>query len=68
MATVSKKLADELKANDGYYSDDVRVIRIIEYDNAWGGKGYGIEYNGQFGKYGESEFVRNPKVYWEATD
>lgn len=66
MATVSKKLADELVAGDGYYSDDLRVIRIVQYTNAWGGEAYGIEYPGQFGKYSPSEYVINPKVYWEA--
>jgi hypothetical protein len=68
MATVSKDLADRLKDNDGYYSDDPRVVRIVEYDNNWGGKGYGLEYEGQLGKHKASEFIHNPKVYWEATD
>jgi hypothetical protein len=67
MATVSKGLADELKNADGYYADDPRVLRIVEYDNAFGGVGYGIEYNGQVGKYSPSEFVRNPRVYWQAS-
>lgn len=66
MATVSKKLADELKAGDGYYSDDPRVMRIIEYTNAWGAQAYGIEYERDLGKYSPSEFVIDPKVYWEA--
>lgn len=68
MATVSKDLADKLVAGNGYYADDPRVIRIIEYDNAWGGKGYGIEYQRDIGRYSESEFVRNPKVYWQCSD
>lgn len=66
MATVSKDLADELKEANGYYSDDPRAVRIIEYDNAWGGVGYGIEYEGQLGKYRPSKYVRNPRVYWQA--
>lgn len=67
MATVSKDLADKIAANDGYYSDDPRVLRIIEYENAFDSrKAYGIEYEGQVGKYRPSDFVINPKTYWEA--
>lgn len=66
MATVSKKLAYEIIANNGYYADDPRVVRIIEYDNAFGGKGYGIEYRFELGRYQASQFVRNPRVIWEA--
>lgn len=67
MATVSKELADKLVANDGYYADDQRVMRIVEYTNAFGSSlSYGIEYSGQFGKYSPSEYVINPRVYWEA--
>lgn len=68
MATVSKDLADKLKAQGGYYVDDPRVVRIVEYDNAWGGVGYGLEYMGQLGRYAASEYVGNPRVYWQATD
>src|SRR5882672_4206979 len=66
MATVSKDLADRIVANSGYYKDDPRVYRIVEYTNAFGsGLSYGIEYSGQVGKYHESEYVINPRVYWE---
>lgn len=66
MPTVDKKLADQLKDQDGYYSDDPRVVLITEYDNAFGGVGYGLTYQGQPNRYTESEFVRNPRVYWKA--
>ena len=66
MATVDKKLADTIKDGNGYYYDDPRCMRIIEYDNAWGGVGYGLEYTRDIGRYSASEFVRNPRVYWEA--
>lgn len=66
MATISKKLADEIVANDGYYSDDPRVARIVEYTNARGSLAYGLEYPHQLGRYAPSDLVRNPKVYWEA--
>ena len=65
MATVSKTTADKLIADDGYYSTDPRVHRIVEYTNAWGGTAYGIEYSHEVGKYHESEYVINPRVYWE---
>jgi hypothetical protein len=66
MATVGKELADRLVASDGYYSDDPRVMRIVEYTNMAGQLAYGVEYGHQLGKYAESEFVRSPRVYWEA--
>lgn len=68
MPTVGKTLADVIRAGNGYYSDDPRVTSIIEYDNAWGGIGYGLNYSGQPDRYTSSDFVRNPRVYWEASD
>lgn len=67
MATVSKSLADQLVAQDGYYSDDPRVMRIVEYTDMGGKQAYGIEYEHQVGKYAESVYIRNPKVYWQAS-
>lgn len=67
MATIGKELADKIKDASGYYSDDPRVMRIVEYTNSWGNLSYGIEYGHEIGRYAESEFVRNPRVYWEAT-
>ncbi len=66
MATVRKDTADKIAANDGYYSDDPAVVRIVEYTDMGGKQAYGLEYEGQLGKYAESEWVRNPKVYWSA--
>ncbi len=66
MATVSKEMADKLVAGDGHYSTDPRVQRIVEYTNAWSGTAYGIEYEHEVGKYAPSEYVIDPKVYWEA--
>lgn len=60
MSTVSKELADTLVRNNG------RVVRIVEYTNAWGKLAYGLEYPGQEGKYSPSDYVNNPRVYWEA--
>lgn len=67
MATVSKALADNLVASDGYYKDDPRVMRIVEYTSGITGTlAYGIEYSFELGRYYESVYVRNPRVYWEA--
>lgn len=66
MATVGKQLADQLAAQDGYYADDPRVVRIVEYDNAFGGVSYGIEYKHEVGRYAPSPYVHNPRVYWQA--
>lgn len=68
MATVGKTLADKIVAANGYYSDDPRVARIVEYTNHWGKQAFGIEYDGEIGKYSPSEYVNNPKVYWQASD
>jgi hypothetical protein len=74
MASVDKKFADNLASNAGYYNggdenelgDNPRCVLIIEYDNAFGGKGYGLVMEtDSYNKYTESEFVQNPKVYWE---
>lgn len=68
MPTVNKAIADRCIAGNGYYpGDHIRVIRVTEYDNAYGGVSYGLDYEGTLGRpYSESEFVRNPRVYWEA--
>ena len=63
MATVSKAIADEVIA--GKYPED-EWARIINYTNMEGGDAYGLEQEYDLGKYHESEYVRNPTVYWEA--
>lgn len=68
MATVDKITADKLKDSNGYYSDDPRVMRIVEYTDMGGKTAYGIEYPHQLGRYAESEFVRNPRTYWQAEE
>ena len=72
MGTVDRQFADNLKKNNGYYNgddsnelgDNPRCVLITEYNNAFGGVGYGLTFEGQFNKYTESEFVKNPTVYW----
>lgn len=68
MATVSKELADQIIASDGYYSTDPRVMQVVKYDNAFGGTCYAILYQQDvdIDRYAPSPYVRNPKVIWEA--
>lgn len=68
MATISEKLAREIIEKGGYYADDPRVARVVEYDNAFGGHSYAIEYEWERGKYTASHFIRNPTVLWDAKD
>ena len=68
MATIGKTLADKIKTADGYYADDPRVMRIVEYTDMGGKQAYGIEYEHQVGKYAESAYVRNPRIYWQADE
>lgn len=73
MGTVDRAFADNLKANRGYYNgddnndlgDNPRCVLITEYDNVFGGVGYGLTFEGQYNKYVRSEFVKNPRIYWE---
>jgi hypothetical protein len=61
MGTISKTIADDVIA--GKYDED-RPVKIVKYDDAWGGVGYGLICEGQnLDRYAASEFVRNPVVY-----
>lgn len=65
MATVDKPFADKLVAMNGKYADDPQIARIVEYTNAWGKLAYGLEYKHEIGRYAPSQYVNNPKTYWE---
>ena len=65
MATVDKTFADKLVALNGQYADDPPIHRIVEYTDMGGKLAYGLEYGHQIGKYCESAFVRNPRIYWQ---
>jgi hypothetical protein len=64
MATVNKKIADRIIAGD--FPED-NATRIVEYDNAFGGKGYGVTYHNQDKEtyMRESPYIKNPKIYWD---
>lgn len=73
MGTVDKSFADNIVKHNGYYNgdddntfgDNPRCIEITEYDNAFGGIGYGMTFEGQHNVYTPSEFVCNPRLYWK---
>ena len=60
----SKKIVDDIVK--GLYADD-EPTRIVEYTNAWGGIAYGVTFRHEdINKYMRpTEFVRNPRIYWE---
>lgn len=63
MSTVDKGIADRIIAGE-FPEDD--CLQIVEYDNAWGGVSYGACFGERnLHKYDETEFVRNPRVYWK---
>lgn len=68
MATVSEEIARIIIDNDGYYSDDPRVMQVVKYDNAFGGKSWAILYaqDVEIDRYAPTEWVRNPQVVWSA--
>lgn len=63
MATVDKSIADRIVAGE-FPEDDAR--KIVEYDNAFRRVSYGVIFGDDDpDKYAPSEFVRNPRLYWE---
>lgn len=73
MGTVSKEIADNIIANDGYYTpiseyegaDNPQYSEITEYDNMAGEPAYGLTVKGIPNVYTPSNYVRNPRVYWK---
>lgn len=70
MATItSRKLIDELIANDGYFEDDPPIEKIVEYTNASGETAWGVVWTtdktdkDRYEK--ETYYVRKPKVIWQ---
>lgn len=66
MPTIGKEIAEIIIKNDGYYYDDPRVMKVVEYTNNWGGQSFGVVYSHQDpDTYRASAYVRNPKTLWE---
>lgn len=68
MATVSKAIADQIIANDGYYPGDPRVKMVIEYNNQFNGEvAYAIIYpHDDPLRTIDSPAVINPRIIWQA--
>lgn len=69
MSTVDKEFAENIARNGGWhntYGDNPRVVLIVEYDNAWGGQGYGLVFEGKPNRYTETEYVQRPRAFWSA--
>lgn len=63
MGTINKQIADDVIA--GKYDQD-NPVKIVQYQNQWGGESYGlICAHESLDRYSASEFVINPKTYWE---
>lgn len=74
MGTInSREIVDEIIKGDGYYSDDERVVKIVEYMSNWNTQCFGLVYEsevlmGMGSRYNRpTDFVRNPKTIWELT-
>jgi len=53
-------------ANNGAYHDDLPIIKIVVYTNAWGGTAYGCVAKGQdLNTYAPSRFILNPVTIFE---
>lgn len=65
MGTVNLSIAQLIKDQDGYFEDDPRVHRIVEYTDMGGRQAFGLEYEHSVGKYAKSPFIRNPKIFFQ---
>ena len=65
MATITNRsLVEEIIRNDGHYEDDPRVVKIVEYRNAFDGReAFGLIYEDEsLDRYDSSPFIREPKT------
>jgi hypothetical protein len=68
LATVSKEMAMEIIANDGYYPGDPRVTKVVKYDNAWSKECWALiwEFEDQM-RYERSPATSNVVTVWVAS-
>ena len=68
MATVNKQIAEEIIANEGFYEDDPRVVKVVAYDNQFDGKtAYALIYQHEdYMRYEKSDACHNVRILWEA--
>jgi hypothetical protein len=68
MATVTKQMAEQIIAADGYYPGDPRVSRIVRYRNDFdGAEAYALiwPYEDQE-RYHKSPAAHDVEIVWEA--
>jgi len=68
MATInSRETVDEIIRGNGLYpGDDIRVVRIVQYNNIFdGGIAYGLIYAGEDLRRYHTGATVNPKVIWD---
>jgi len=69
MASInSRETVDIIIAGNGIYpgDDDMPVVKIVKYTNAWNGETFGLIYAGEdLDRYHASEFVIRPETIWE---
>jgi hypothetical protein len=72
MATIDNEIIiKELIARNGYYPDDPRVWRIVEYTNCYGVRTWGVTWPHEQNRDRyllETYYVRSPKNIWCAQD
>ena len=75
MATIDDRaIIDRIIAGHGYYDDtDARVALIVEYTNAYGGVTWGVTWTTEHPTMQrryliETEYVRTPRLIWDATE
>lgn len=65
MSTISEAIALEIIAGNGQYKDDPPVVKVVTYDNQWGGKSWAIVYPGQDPmRYERSPACSNVQTIW----
>lgn len=73
MATIDDKtLIDTIIRQDGHYEGDPRVALIVEYTNANDRQTWGVTWSSEPASrqrryLEETQFVRNPRILWEAS-
>lgn len=69
MASInSREVVDTIIKHNGMYpGDSIRVVKIVQYNNAFDGRiTYGLTYQGDpLNQYRESPYILNPTTIWE---
>ena len=67
MATVTKEMADQIIARNGYYPGDPRVTKVVKYKSNWGTECYALVWGHENQlRYEESPDCHDVEVLWMA--